>query len=132
MRKPAAPRERRFPLHVHISALFTLLLLLTGVVLGLFNYQQTSQIIFSSSSKLFERIQQNVQQGLDNTYRPIRHVLSLLALDPATRSDHLDGRLALLPPPSFRRCATTPSSARCFSATRTATSSWSDRCAAMP
>jgi HD-GYP domain-containing protein (c-di-GMP phosphodiesterase class II) len=98
MRKPAAPRERRFPLHVHISALFTLLLLLTGVVLGLFNYQQTSQIIFSSSSKLFERIQQDVQQGLDNTYRPIRHVLSLLALDPATRSDHLDGRLALLPP----------------------------------
>jgi hypothetical protein len=62
--------ERRFPLHVHISVLFTLLLLLTGVVLGLFNYQQTSRLIFSSSSTLFERIQQDVQRDLDNTYRP--------------------------------------------------------------
>lgn len=59
--------ERRFPLHVHISVLFTLLLLLTGVVLGLFNYQQTSRMIFSSSATLFERIQQDVQRDLDST-----------------------------------------------------------------
>lgn len=89
--------ERRFPLHVHISVLFTLLLLLTGVVLGLFNYQQTSRLIFSSSSTLFERIQQDVQRDLDNTYRPIRHLLSLLALQPATQTDTLDERLQMLP-----------------------------------
>jgi HD-GYP domain-containing protein (c-di-GMP phosphodiesterase class II) len=98
MPKTAVPRERRFPLHVHISALFTLLLLLTGVVLGLFNYQQTSQMIVSSSAKLFERIQHDVQQDLDSTYRPIRHLLSLLTLDPATQGDDLDTRLALLRP----------------------------------
>ena len=34
--------QRRFPLHIHISAMFTLLLLLTGVVLGLYNYQPVS------------------------------------------------------------------------------------------
>ena len=56
MPKTAVSRERRFPLHVHISALFTLLLLLTGVVLGIFNYRQTTQVILSSSEKLFERI----------------------------------------------------------------------------
>lgn len=89
--------ERRFPLHVHISVLFTLLLLLTGVVLGLFNYQQTSRMIFSSSATLFERIQQDVQRDLDSTYRPIRHLLSLLALQPATQADTLDERLQLLP-----------------------------------
>jgi HD-GYP domain-containing protein (c-di-GMP phosphodiesterase class II) len=98
MPKTAVPRERRFPLHVHISALFTLLLLLTGAVLGLFNYQQTSQMIVSSSAKLFERIQHDVQQDLDSTYRPIRHLLSLLTLDPATQGDNLDARLALLRP----------------------------------
>ena len=98
MPKPAVPRERRFPLHVHISALFTLLLLLTGAVLGLFNYQQTSQMIVSSSAKLFERIQHDVQQDLDSTYRPIRHLLSLLSLDPAIQGDDLDARLALLRP----------------------------------
>jgi len=97
MLNTAVPRERRFPLHVHISVLFTLLLLFTGVVLGLFNYQQTSRLIFSSSSTLFERIQHDVQRDLDNTYRPIRHLLSLLALHPATEADTLDERLEMLP-----------------------------------
>ena len=97
MLNTAVPKERRFPLHVHISVLFTLLLLFTGVVLGLFNYQQTSRLIFSSSSTLFERIQYDVQKDLDNTYRPIRHLLSLLALHPATEADTLDERLEMLP-----------------------------------
>ncbi|QEY62314.1 HAMP domain-containing protein [Metapseudomonas lalkuanensis] len=72
--------ERRFPLHVHISALFTLLLLFTGVVLGLFNYRQTSQIILSSSDELFGRISQEVETDLQQTYQPIYHLLNLLAL----------------------------------------------------
>ena len=72
--------ERRFPLHVHISALFTLLLLLTGVVLGLFNYRQTSQIILSSSDELFDRISQEVETDLRQTYQPTYHLLNLLAL----------------------------------------------------
>ena len=97
MPNTAVARERRFPLHVHISVLFTLLLLFTGVVLGLFNYQQTSRLIFSSSSTLFERIQYDVQKDLDSTYRPIRHLLSLLALHPATQADTLDERLEMLP-----------------------------------
>ncbi|TNF11347.1 MAG: hypothetical protein EP327_08960, partial [Pseudomonadales bacterium] len=97
MLNTAVPRERRFPLHVHISVLFTLLLLFTGVVLGLFNYRQTSQLIFSSSATLFERIQQDVERDLDSTYRPIRHVLSLIALHPATQARELDERLKLLP-----------------------------------
>ena len=97
MPNTAVPRERRFPLHVHISILFTFLLLFTGVILGLFNYQQTSRLIFSSSSTLFERIQYDVQKDLDSTYRPIRHVLSLLALHPASQADTLDERLQMLP-----------------------------------
>lgn len=97
MPNTAVPRERRLPLHVHISVLFTLLLLFTGVALGLFNYQQTSRLIFSSSSTLFERIQHDVQRDLDSTYRPIRHLLSLLALHPATEADTLDERLEMLP-----------------------------------
>ncbi|BAN47803.1 HD domain-containing phosphohydrolase [Metapseudomonas resinovorans] len=72
--------ERRFPLHVHISALFTLLLVLTGVVLGLFNYRQTSQIILSSSDELFGRISEEVETDLRHTYQPIHHLLNLLAL----------------------------------------------------
>ncbi|VXC67902.1 HD-GYP domain, c-di-GMP phosphodiesterase class II (Or its inactivated variant) [Pseudomonas sp. 8Z] len=97
MLKTTTSRERRFPLHVHISVLFTLLLLFTGVVLGLFNYQQTSRLIFSSSNTLFQRIELDVQKDLDSTYRPIRHLLSLLALNPSAQADRLDQRLTLLP-----------------------------------
>lgn len=97
---PSAPRpeKRRFPLHVHISVMFTLLLLLTGVVLGIFNYRQTTHIIMSSSEKLFNRIEQDVRLDLYDTYEPIRHLLGLLADYPATRSPQMAQRLALLLP----------------------------------
>ncbi|MDH4610712.1 HD domain-containing phosphohydrolase [Pseudomonas sp. BN102] len=88
---------RRFPLHVHISVLFTLLLLLTGVVLGLFNYRQTSRIILSSSDELFGRISQEVETDLQHTYQPIHQLLNLLALDGMDQKqdgfDRLDGLL---------------------------------------
>lgn len=98
MPSPLRPDQRRLPLHVHISVMFTLLLLLTGVVLGLFNCQQTTQIILSSSEKLFQRIEQDVRLDLHATYEPIRHLLSLLVLDPATQASSLEQRLALLLP----------------------------------
>jgi HD-GYP domain-containing protein (c-di-GMP phosphodiesterase class II) len=98
MPSPLRHEQRRLPLHVHISVMFTFLLLLTGVVLGLFNYHQTTQIILSSSEKLFDRIEQDVRLDLQATYQPIRHLLSLLADTPAARSADLEQRLALLKP----------------------------------
>ncbi|MBT2294404.1 HD domain-containing phosphohydrolase [Pseudomonas fluorescens] len=92
------PQQRRFPLHVHISVMFTLLLLLTGVVLGIFNYRQTTQIILSSSEKLFNRIEQDVRLDLYDTYEPIRHLLGLLADYPATREPTTAQRQGLLVP----------------------------------
>ncbi|MGF0242614.1 HD domain-containing phosphohydrolase [Rhodococcus sp. IEGM1300] len=98
MPNPLRPDKRRFPLHVHISVMFTVLLLLTGVVLGIFNYRQTTQIILSSSEKLFERIEQDVRLDLHTTYQPIRHLLSLLVDNPAVQATNLEQRLALLKP----------------------------------
>jgi HD-GYP domain-containing protein (c-di-GMP phosphodiesterase class II) len=98
LRPERHPEQRRFPLHVHISVMFTFLLLLTGVILGLFNYRQTTQIILSSSEKLFNRIEQDVRVDLHATYQPIRHLLSLLADNPATQALHLEQRLPLLKP----------------------------------
>ncbi|MHC8395977.1 HD domain-containing phosphohydrolase [Pseudomonas sp. LB3P93] len=98
MPSPLRPDQRRFPLHIHISVMFTFLLLLTGVVLGIFNYGQTTQIILSSSEKLFDRIEQDVRLDLQGTYEPISHLLSLLADYPATRAPNLEQRLALLQP----------------------------------
>ncbi|PTT24909.1 HD domain-containing phosphohydrolase [Pseudomonas sp. HMWF021] len=98
MPSPLRPDQRRFPLHVHISVMFTFLLVLTGIVLGLFNYHQTTRIILSSSENLFNRIEQDVRVDLHATYEPIRHLLSLLVLDPAARASSLQQRLVLLKP----------------------------------
>ena len=68
------------------------------MVLGIFNYRQTTQIILSSSEKLFDRIEQDVRQDLNATYEPIRHLLSLLADNPAAQAPDLEQRLALLKP----------------------------------
>lgn len=92
------PGERRLPLHVHISVLFMLMLLLAGGALGIFNYRQTTAIIFSSSATLFEHIQQDVQRDISATYQPIHHLLGVLAFAEGTRSDDLQARLALLAP----------------------------------
>jgi HD-GYP domain-containing protein (c-di-GMP phosphodiesterase class II) len=98
MPSPLRPDQRRFPLHVHISVMFTCLLMLTGIVLGTFNYQQTTQIILSSSEKLFSRIEQDVRLDLHATYEPIRRLLSLLMHNRAILAPDLQQRLALLQP----------------------------------
>lgn len=92
------PSLRRFPLHLHISAMLTLMLLLIGTVLGLFNYRQATQIILGSSQQLFERIEQDVRVDLQHTYQPIRNVLNLLALADPGKNATLEQRLALLAP----------------------------------
>ncbi|MGL4319121.1 MAG: HD domain-containing phosphohydrolase [Pseudomonas sp.] len=97
MHAKSRPKERRMPLHVHISALFTFLLLLTGVVLGLFNYFQTSKIILSSSNQLFELMREEVEADLQHTYQPIRHLLSLLALNEENQLADGYQRLDMLP-----------------------------------
>ena len=98
MRNVAQSRNRQLPLHVHISAMFTFLLLLLGIVLGAFNYQQTTQIILGSSQKLFGYLEQDVQRDLLNAYQPIRHALNLLTLNPAAITDQTELRMGLLQP----------------------------------
>ena len=98
MRNPAHAHKHQFPLHVHISAMFTFLLLMLGTVLGVFNYQQTTRIILGSSQDLFRHIEQVVQLDLLNAYQPIRNVLNLLALNPNVTTDHVEFRTRLLQP----------------------------------
>ena len=98
MRNTARSHKRQFPLHVHISAMFTFLLLMLGLVLGVFNYLQTTHIILDSSKKLFGYIEQDVQHDLLNAYQPIRHALNLLILNPDAMTDRVELRMGLLQP----------------------------------
>ncbi len=95
--RPVQRRGRRYPLHLHISMLFALLLVFTGIVLGLFNYRQATQIILSSSQQVFQAAQLDVEQDLKHTYQPIQQLLALLALNPLIASRDTEERLELLP-----------------------------------
>lgn len=97
MQGKALGKERRFPLHVHISVLFTLLLLGSGALLGLFNYHQTTQVILSSSKQLFTQIREEVDADLRHTYQPIRHLLSLLTLQEKNQAADRYQRMDLMP-----------------------------------
>ena len=90
-------RARRFPLHIHISALFTFLLLSSGALLGLFNYQQTSDIILSSSNQLFSQMRQEVKADLRNTYQPINAMINLLARNEQVNGRDRHDRMVMLP-----------------------------------
>ena len=96
LKMPAS--KRQFPLHIHISVVFTLLLMLMGVALGVFSYMQNTRIILDSSQKLFRQIERDVQLDLLNTYQPIRNTLNLLALHPNVPTDRFESRLELLQP----------------------------------
>ncbi|MFP6849297.1 MAG: HD domain-containing phosphohydrolase [Pseudomonas sp.] len=97
MQQKSGLRERRFPLHIHISVLFTLLLLGSGIVLGIFNYQQTSKIILTSSNQLFTQMRKDVQADLRNTYQPIRYMINLLARNEQINGRNRHERMIMLP-----------------------------------
>lgn len=73
------------------------LLLLCGVGLAIFQYQQHSRIILSAGDALFSRISQQLEQDLLNLYRPPVQALNLLALSSLSDSSDLEERLVHLP-----------------------------------
>ena len=52
--------------------------LLLGLLLSLFHYEQLSKVMRNDGSKLFERVVQQVGRELDNVYRPPMQALNLL------------------------------------------------------
>jgi len=89
--------RRLYPLHVHISVLFTLLILAAGAVIGWYNYTQTSNIILSASDDLFERIGHETVTGIERIYGPIGLLVDLMAGRQLTETASLAQRLARLP-----------------------------------
>ena len=96
-RTEGAPRRRLHALHVHISVLFTLLIVASSTIIGWYNYHQTSSIFLSASDDVFERIGRETLLEIERIYAPIGLLTDLLATHPITAAASLDARLSGLP-----------------------------------
>lgn len=86
-----------FPLHIHIGTLFTLLVLVSGILLGWFNYMQDTRMIHASSEQVFDRFHSELQAQIERINVPIHGFVQQLSYQSITSENTLEGRLQALP-----------------------------------
>lgn len=96
-KSPAGWRSKRYPLHVHIGVLFTALVVLSGGALGWYNYTQSTRMLMISSTKLFDRISEELEDTVDHVYAPLQTFAQLFAHQRINDARTLGERLKSLP-----------------------------------
>ena len=95
-------RSKRYPLHVTIAFAFTAVLLLVGLVLISFNYNESRKIALLSADDLLERTSAHLQTNIEKLYGPVQNLVDVAsrALSPeaVTLAQRLDS-LAFLAEP---------------------------------
>jgi len=89
--------RKTFPLHLHITLLFVILMLVVGSMLVGYNHARSREIILSASRTLFGSIVQEVLTHFSGTHRPAATLVSLLTRSPLATAGSLAERLEALP-----------------------------------
>ena len=79
--KNQTPRKR-YPLHIHIASLFTILILTVGVTLAWFSYRQISNLAFDNTEVLFSKTADELLLRFQKDYGPVATSIRLLATAP--------------------------------------------------
>lgn len=87
----------RYPLHLHIAALFVVFILALGIVLAWFNYRQNTKIIVAATEQLIEHITENLHTKFEDIYRLAASEVDLLSLSPKMWGATLEDRMRALP-----------------------------------
>ena len=90
-------RKQGFPLHIHISTLFTLLVLTIGITLAWVSYRQISELTFEATETLFSHTVDQLELQYQKEYRPVATSLRLLANAAISDADNFDERMRHLP-----------------------------------
>ena len=94
--KNQAPRKR-YPLHIHIASLFTILILTVGVTLAWFSYRQISNLAFDTTEILFSKTADELALQFQKEYRPVSTSVRLLANAPISQARDLEERMQHVP-----------------------------------
>ena len=62
--------KRNFPLHIHISTLFLLLIVLVGGLIGGFGYKVSRDMLESAATDLTQRISHETLRELQGVFAP--------------------------------------------------------------
>ncbi|MDP3538509.1 MAG: HD domain-containing phosphohydrolase [Azonexus sp.] len=87
---------RRFPLHIHISTLFIVLILLIGGFIGWLGYSVASNILRTSTSEMNARIGKETENAFKQLLAPAEMATRILSHSAITVATSLDERLASL------------------------------------
>jgi HD-GYP domain-containing protein (c-di-GMP phosphodiesterase class II) len=93
----SATTRRRYPLYVHLSVLFSALVLAAGVAIAWLGYTESRDVALAAADDAFGHIGRETQSSLRESLQPVAHLAELLALQPLARADSLPARLQALP-----------------------------------
>lgn len=93
--KPAA--TRRYSLYIHLSVLFSALVLAAGAAIAWLGYVGSRDVALAAADDVFGHVGREAQSSLRESLQPVANHAELLALEPVTRASSLAARLAALP-----------------------------------
>ena len=94
---PRRSPKKRFPLHIHIASLFTILVLVIGVTFAWVSYNQISKLIFDTTETLFDKTTDELQLQFQKEYRPVATSVRLLASASISEANTLEERIEHMP-----------------------------------
>ncbi len=89
--------RRRYPLHLHVTALFSLLVLATGASLAWLGYVESRALSLGAADRMAEELGRATRAGLQDAFAPVGKMVDVLAEQPLVSAATLDERLAALP-----------------------------------
>jgi len=92
-----APRQRHYPLYVHLSVLFSALVLATGGALAWLGYAQGRDLGLTAAEEVFRHIGRETEASLHGALTPVANLTEMLAQHPLASAASLEARLATLP-----------------------------------
>jgi HD-GYP domain-containing protein (c-di-GMP phosphodiesterase class II) len=89
--------RRRYPLHIHLSVLFSALVLATGVTIAWLGYREARDLSLKAADDVFGHVGRETRSALGAALGPVATFAELLATQPLARARTLENRLEALP-----------------------------------
>jgi HD-GYP domain-containing protein (c-di-GMP phosphodiesterase class II) len=93
--KPAP--SRRYPLYIHLSVLFSALVLVAGAAIAWLGYLGSRDVALAAAEDVFGHVGRETYSSLRESLQPVANHAELLALEPVARASSLAARLEALP-----------------------------------